>query len=72
MQKIDLYQPVMHDARTPVPLTLRISAYANSGFVEGGTPERILKNETYVLLSALPKELQQRVATAVQALIAGM
>jgi len=38
----------------------------------GGVPEASQKGEVYVLLSALPRELQERVKTAVQALISGM
>jgi hypothetical protein len=37
----------------------------------GGVAQSVSKIETYVLLSALPVELQERVKTAVQALIAG-
>jgi hypothetical protein len=72
IQKVDLYQPILHATGTRVPLTLRVSVHANTEMVEGGVPATSLKNENYVLLSALPKELQQRVVTAVQALIAGM
>jgi hypothetical protein len=72
VQKVDLYQPILHATNTRVPLTLRVAAHANTHMVEGGVPETSLKSETYVLLSALPKELQQRVVVAVQALIAGM
>ena len=75
MQKVDLYQPLIHDSggsRTPPPLTLRVGVSTLSGYVEGGSPTAYLKPETYVLLSALPAELQERVKTAVQALISGM
>jgi len=72
MQDVDLYQPLIHNHRSPAPLTLRVGVRATTELVEGGTASSYLKPETYVLLSALPKELQERVKTAVQALIYGM
>jgi hypothetical protein len=72
MQKIDLYQPIIHDRPGAPPLTLRVGVHTINGMVQGGSPSTTLKPETYVLLSALPQELQQRVATAIQALISGM
>jgi len=72
MQKVDLYQPLIHDKNSPAPLTLRVGINALKGYVEGGSPSFVLKPETYVLLSALPTELQERVKTAVQAIISGM
>jgi len=38
----------------------------------GGVPQSSQKGEVYVLLSALPREIQERVKTAVQSLISGM
>lgn len=72
MQNIDLYQPLIHDLQTPAPLTLRVGVRTSGDYVEGGTTASYLRPETYVLISALPKELQERVKTAVQALIHGM
>ena len=72
MQKVNLYEPIVHEGHNVPPLTLRVGVQTNSGFVEGGTPQAYLKSETYVLLSALPQELQQRVIVAVQSLISGM
>lgn len=72
MQNIDLYQPLIHDRQTPAPLTLRVGISTLNGYVEGGSPSAYLKPEIYVLLSALPTELQERVKTAVQAIISGM
>ena len=66
---------LIHDSggsRTPPPLTLRVGVSTLNGYVEGGSPSAYLKPETYVLLSALPAELQERVKTAIQALISGM
>lgn len=72
MQKIDLYQPLVHNKAGAPPLTLRVSIQSVGGYVEGGAPSSYLKSETYVLLSALPQELQQRVQTAIHTMLAGM
>lgn len=72
MQKVDLYQPLAHDRQAPAPLTLRVGIPTLNGYVEGGSPSAYLKPEVYVLLSALPTELQERVKTAIQAIISGM
>jgi len=72
MQKVDLYQPLVHDKAGAPPLVLRANVQAVGGYVEGGAPSAYLKPETYVLISALPQELQQRVRTAIQAMLAGM
>lgn len=72
MQKVDLYQPLLHDRQGSPPLTLRVGVFSSSHMVEGGSPEAQIKPETYILLSALPFELRERVKTAVQAIISGM
>jgi hypothetical protein len=72
MQKVDLYQPIAHYKTGLAPLTIRVGVPTSSGYVEGGTSSEFLKSETYVLMSALPFELQERVKTAVQAIISGM
>lgn len=71
-QKIDLYQPIIHDKFGAPPITLRVGVQTIEGYVGGGVPATYLKPEIYVLLSALPSELQERVKTAVQSLISGM
>jgi hypothetical protein len=70
--RADLYQPI-HSSRvgTP-PVVVRAVVTTNADYMVGGMPQAATKVENYVLLSALPKELQERVKTAVQALIAGM
>ena len=72
MQKVDLYQPILHVREGLPPLTLRVAIQSNSYMVEGGSSQQQLKPETYVLISALPKDLQERVKTAVQTIIASM
>lgn len=70
--KADLYQPIISSRIGPAPVVVRTVVTTNSDYVMGGMPQAATKVENYVLLSALPKELQERVKTAVQALIAGM
>ena len=72
MQKVDLYLPILHSKKEPAPLTLRVGVQSFGALVEGGTAESVIKPETYVLLSALPIELRQKVTTAIQALLSGM
>jgi hypothetical protein len=72
MQKVDLYQPIVHDKTGAPPITIRVGVQAIGGYTQGGLASSYLKPETYVLLSALPQELQQKVQTAIQAIIAGM
>jgi len=72
MQKVDLYEPIVHNKPGVPPLTLRVGVTVINGFVEGGAPSMNLKPETYVLISALPRELQQRVLASIQTIIAGM
>lgn len=70
--KADLYQPVYASRVGAPPIVVRAVVTANTDYVAGGMPQAATKVENYVLLSALPKELQERVRTAVQAIITGM
>jgi len=72
MQKVDLYQPISASRVGPPPLTLRVGVTPNADYVAGGVPTVYSKQEVYILLSALPAELRERVTTAVQSIIAGM
>lgn len=70
-QKVDLYAPIVSARAGAPPLVVRVAVtpvpeYTTSGPVEGAT-----RSEAYVLLSALPQDLQERVKIAVQALVAG-
>lgn len=69
--KANLFQPIYADHIGPAPVVLRIVATSNNDYVVGGMPQAQLKGESYVMLSALPKELQERVKTAIQAIISG-
>ncbi len=71
MNKADLYQPIYASHAGLPPLTLRTVTTLQDNFSEG-VPQTSLKGEVYVLLSALPKEIQERVKTAVHAIISGM
>jgi hypothetical protein len=70
--KADLYQPVSATRVGPPPLVVRAVVTTNNDYVAGGMPQAATKVENYILLSALPTELQERVRTAVQALMSGM
>jgi hypothetical protein len=70
-QYVDLYLPIVAARVGPPPIALRIGVTSNMDSMEGGVPSSTLKSETYVLLSVLPTELQERVKLALQVLIAG-
>ena len=70
--KVDLYQPLEANRVGPAPLVVRTVVTTNSHMFAGGIPANSKKIEDYVLLSALPKELQERVKIAVQAIVTGM
>jgi len=66
-QKVDLYQPLISTKVGPGPLVIRAAVTTSGGSMQGGVPA-VTKVENYVLLSALPEELQERVRTAIQML----
>jgi len=70
--KADLFQPVTATRIGAPPVVVRAVVTTNTDYVAGGMPQAATKVENYILLSALPKELQDRVRTAVQAIISGM
>lgn len=70
-QRVDLYQPMLNSRIGPAPVALRVGVTPNADMVQGGPQQGTTKVETYVLLSALPTELQERVKVAIQVLIAG-
>lgn len=72
MQKVDLYQPMIHVRVGVPPLFINVGVNRNGSETTGGPVENVVRPETYVLLSALPDELRERVKTAVQALISSM
>lgn len=71
MQKVDLYQPMIASRPGHPPLALRIAVTPQTDMLVGGVPQATAKIEMYVLLSALPPELQQQIRTACQAILSG-
>lgn len=70
--RADLFKPIYANHVGPSPIVIRAVVNQNNDSMVGGVPQAALKGETYVLLSALPREIQERVKTAVQAIIDGM
>ena len=68
MQSVDLYQPMVHVRVGAPPLTIRIAVNRSAGETAGGPIEGAYRPETYVLLSALPDELRERVRTSIEML----
>ena len=68
-QKVDLYQPVEASRVGPPPLVIKAIVTPNRLEMAGGVPMSTRRVENYVLLSALPEELQRRIELAVQALV---
>lgn len=71
-QRVDLYAPMEAARVGPPPLVLRVIVTPNADSVVGGVPMANRRAEPYVLLSALPDELRQRVELAVQARLQAM
>lgn len=70
MQQADLYQPIV-GIKPGAPLVIRTVIKQQGTMLVGGVPASTQKIENYVLLSALPVELRQRVELAVQMLLQG-
>lgn len=72
MQRVDLYQPMVHVRVGSPPLFVNVGVNRHGAETIGGPVEGAIQPETYILLSALPDELRERVKTAIQALISSM
>jgi hypothetical protein len=70
--RADIYLPVVATRIGPPPVVIRAVVSNNNSYIGGGVPQSSYTAEDYVLVSALPKELQERVKVAVQAIISGM
>ena len=70
--KVDLYQPIEASRVGPPPLVIRTIVTPTNMFVAGGVPTDARRPEDYVLLSALPRDLQEKIRTAVQTIVSGM
>lgn len=71
MNKADLYQPVIASRVGPAPIVIRTVITPSNDLVMGASMAST-KGESYVLLSALPAELQERVKLSIQILLAGI
>lgn len=71
MQPVDLYQPIAATRTGVQPLVIRVAVRPKPVMTEGGPLEEPMKVVEYVQVKALPFELQERVRTAVQALLMG-
>jgi len=71
-QRADLYLPIESNRVGPAPVVIRTIITPVHEMVAGGMPSTSRKYEDYVLLSALPKEIQERIRVAVQAIVNGM
>lgn len=71
-QKVDLYSPIISARKGPSPIAIRVATQGNDVYTVNGPTAASIRMETYILLSALPVELKNKVETAIQALIAGM
>jgi len=65
-QVVDLGRPIISARKGHNPLYFNIRVQPNDTMTEGGMIQSQLRNETYVLLSALPVELRTRVETAIK------
>ena len=70
--RVDLFKPMIASHVGVPPVVIRAVVTNNNDSIVGGVPQAAMKSEAYILLSALPKELQERVRTAIQAIISGM
>jgi uncharacterized protein YggL (DUF469 family) len=70
--KADIYQAIKATKVGHPPLVINAVITTNQNYIAGGVPQDATHVESYVCLSALPRELQERVRTAVQAIISGM
>lgn len=72
VQVVDLMAPIVNARAGDPPLTFNVQTIVNAGLIEGATSHKVVKNDTYVRLSALPDEIRNRVVTAIQMLLSGM
>lgn len=68
----NIYQPIYANQAGPTPLVIRTIVTPEPMMLVGGVPSDPRKVEDYVCLSALPAELQFRIKTALESIVAGM
>lgn len=66
VQVVDLARPIFSGRKGYKPLFFNVAIQGADLVTEGGSVQSSPKQETYVLLSALPRELQIRIQTAIQ------
>lgn len=66
-QNVDLYKPIKASRVGPPPVVLRVQVTHSNAHYVGGVPPNSTVVQDYILLSALPTELQDRVRMAIQA-----
>lgn len=71
MQQVDLNKPIasIHSGSPPVVINVAVQ---NRNSISEGVPSGRPTTAQYVLLAAMPDELQRRIVLAVQAIVAGM
>ena len=68
LQKVNPFKPLVSTVISPAPVTLHMLVTPNTDSFVGGVPQSAAKVEVYVLLSALPREMQERIKLALQAI----
>lgn len=64
----DLYTTVIAARQGPPPLVINVVSSPKTMEFVGGVPASSTRTDSYILFTALPQELQERVKVAVQAL----
>ena len=72
MQRVNLFEPLEATHVGPAPYVIRTVVTTTNSYVAGGMPTEAKKIEDYVLLSSLPKELQERVRTSIQTMLSSI
>lgn len=70
--KVDIRFPVESSHVGPAPLVIRAIVTPTNDMIVGGVPSDPRVAEDYVLLSALPQELQGRIRNAVEVIISSI
>ena len=70
--KANIYQPIHAEHVGPAPLVIRTIITPSNAMLVGGVPSDPRIAEDYVCVSALPQELQRRIQTAIESIIAAM
>ena len=69
IQVVDLYQPIKSARVGHPPVVLKVQVTHSAAHYVGGVPPSSTVVEDYILYSALPVELRERVKMAVQSVL---